>query len=635
MPFAVFRRHQRKLLALFAILAMFGFVVADSLPRLLSGGYAPGKNPVVVDLYGRSVYRSDLSVMLEQRRYANLFMAEITGLLVRRPTPEFFGDLSTKSLVDALILQHEADRLGMPTGPDVAKEWLRNVFGSTVMTKELFELVLSRFNKTVSGEQVLNDIGNQVRLRNVRFMLGNPTITPLDVFQTYRDQNERVSVRAVEFRVEDYLTKVGEPSDSEVQAFYDKYKEELPDPVRPTPGFKIPRQIVVEILSLDGEALARSLKDKLTDAEITAYYDNRKSEFKRRSEFPDEIFAGAPELTPPLYQSLSEVRPYLATSLSEERAQTEIINKFGRVKDDVLIPFADRYLEAADEVAEATKQGRASSVELPKPDNLRTMADKEGLSHEITPKLTRDRAEHYGVISSAEVGLNKFSGGRKFAEELFETKSALFEPIEMTDPSGIRFLIRKIEDNPPRIPELDEIRAQVVTAWKTEKARPLAAKAARELADKIKGEKGKIEGDIIDGRPVITTDPVTRMQPGLPLPGQFFVNGPATLSDIAQMPMLSDALRDAYFGLQEGQVSVASNAPESIYYVMTLNQRFRATFDALYAVNGDYFRYQEETMREAFRKLQDEWMNDLRAQAGLKPDWTPPDENKTDEESNG
>ena len=35
MPFEVFRRHQRKLLAVFAILAMFGFVVSDSLPKLL------------------------------------------------------------------------------------------------------------------------------------------------------------------------------------------------------------------------------------------------------------------------------------------------------------------------------------------------------------------------------------------------------------------------------------------------------------------------------------------------------------------------------------------------------------------------------------------------------------------------
>ena len=43
MPFEVFRRHQRKLLAIFAILAMFGFVVSDSLPRLLSSNYSrPG-----------------------------------------------------------------------------------------------------------------------------------------------------------------------------------------------------------------------------------------------------------------------------------------------------------------------------------------------------------------------------------------------------------------------------------------------------------------------------------------------------------------------------------------------------------------------------------------------------------------
>ena len=40
MPFEVFRRHQRKLLAIFAILAMFGFVVSDSLPRLLSSNSA-------------------------------------------------------------------------------------------------------------------------------------------------------------------------------------------------------------------------------------------------------------------------------------------------------------------------------------------------------------------------------------------------------------------------------------------------------------------------------------------------------------------------------------------------------------------------------------------------------------------
>ena len=65
MPFAVFRRHQRKLLAIFAILAMFGFVVADSLPRLLNGSSTAGANPVVVKIAGRTIRRSDLNALAE------------------------------------------------------------------------------------------------------------------------------------------------------------------------------------------------------------------------------------------------------------------------------------------------------------------------------------------------------------------------------------------------------------------------------------------------------------------------------------------------------------------------------------------------------------------------------------------
>jgi len=40
-------RHQRKLLAIFAILAMFGFVVSDSLPKLLNPSYGGRDQPVV------------------------------------------------------------------------------------------------------------------------------------------------------------------------------------------------------------------------------------------------------------------------------------------------------------------------------------------------------------------------------------------------------------------------------------------------------------------------------------------------------------------------------------------------------------------------------------------------------------
>ena len=43
---------------------------------------------------------------------------------------------------------------------------------------------------------------------------------------------------------------------------------------------------------------------------------------------------------------------------------------------------------------------------------------------------------------------------KKFAEEMFDPKSTLFEPVEFTDFSGRRFLVRKLKDEAPRLPAL-------------------------------------------------------------------------------------------------------------------------------------------------------------------------------------
>lgn len=626
MPFAVFRRHQRKLLAIFAILAMFGFVLADSLPRLLSGGAAGGAgDPVIVKLYGRKVRRGALDLMAAQRNRANQFLG---GTL--------FGDLSTRSLVDALILEHEADRLGMPKGPDVARDWLRELTGGT-MNKEMFEATLRRFGTQVSGEQILTDIANQVRIDKVRGLLGRPVVTPLDVFpvvtpldvfQEYRDQNERVSARAVGFPVADYVGKVPEPPDEEVESYYERYKDAPPDPARDTPGFKIPRQVRVEILSIDGRALVQQYREKLTESELLSYYENRKGEFTIEDEFPPDIFADDPkaELTPPIVQPFSEVRTYLATSLAEEKAQAEIGNKFGMIKDEVMIPDADGYYDALDEISEAKKEGKAPNVTLPKPRSLKAIAAREGLEHEVSPLLTREQAEDYGAISGAEVGATRLGGGRKFTAELFDPKTSLYEPFELTDVLNRHFLARKIEDHDPRVPPLDEVRGAVIRAWKMERARPLADRAAREFAATVGKDGGKIKEETINGRPVITIPLRTRMQPGFAIPGQMFQNGPPTLTEFPEIPYAGDTLRDAYFGLEPGGVAVAPNQPKTVYYVLTLKERIPATFAMLFAPNGEYLRFQREARIKAQRRRDEDWMGRLRADAGLPPDWAPGDE---------
>lgn len=629
MPFEVFRRHQRKLLAIFAILAMFGFVVSDSLPRLLSSNYS-ARDQKITELYGKSVYQSQLSEMARQRSRANMFLASLSPYMSR----EIFGGLKQRDLVDALILQHEADRLGIPATPEMGREWLSARTGGR-MNAELFSSLYSRFSNEVSEEHLLTDIANQVRLLKVQQLQGYPVVTPYDVFRSYRDQNERVGAKLVEVPVDSFLDKVGEPSPTEIQALYDQYKDRLPDPTREAPGFKIPRQIQLEILSVDGTALARGIRDKLTEADLRSYYENHKSEFEVSSELPRDLFADQPELTPPIIQSFADVRAILAPRLAEERAQAEMTEKFTRVKEDEMIPFAEQYLGVLDELEDAKKAGSTArpQVTLPTPKDLKPVADRAGMVYEKTGLLSREAAERIGPIATAEVGLNMQSGGRKFVDEVFDPKTELFEPVELTDILGTRFLVRKIKDQPPRVPTLDQVRSEVVVAWKKAKARPLAEKAADDLAKQIKAKGSPLEDARFENYRVVTIPPITRYQTSFLLTSMVEPS-PLVESPIPDVTNPGEAFRNAYFALQPGAAEVAPNQPKSVYYVMTLDRHEPARFTALYAPNGDEFRYKNIVREQAHRKQDQEWMSWLRKQAGLKDDWIPPDEARKQEPAN-
>jgi len=621
MPFEVFRRHQKKLLAVFAILAMFGFVVSDSLPKLLNPN-SSSRDQEVVTLYGKTIYRSALNEMHEKRNSANIFMADINPARGRNQ----FGGTKDRDLVDALILEHEANSLGLPAGPEVGQDFLKKITGGQ-MTSEIFDDLLARMNNRVSGEQLLALIADQVRQQRVRILPGSALVTPYDVFRTFRDQNERVSGKAIEIPVDKFLDKVPEPTANEVKALYEKYKDVLPDPSQETPGFKVPRQIQVEILSIDGNAIARGIMDQLTEQELRTAYENHKKEYPARSELPVDLFAGAPELTPPILRPFDDVRTELAVTLAEERAQNEISEKFNKIKEDVLLRFADEYATALDELEEARKKDPSATRVLPVPPDLKEVAQREGLNYEVTKLLSREDAEHYGTISNAESGTTPLSGGAKFAQEFFDSKKGLYEPEELTDQGRTRYLARKIKDVPPHVPSLDEVRSDVSLAYKMIQARALAEKRANELARELK-KSGTIKDAIVDGYRVLTIPLVSRKQSRI-VPSQFylFTETPED-TPIPDVLYAGDAFRDAFFSLQPDTIVTAPNQPRTTFYVMALDKREPATFTALYAPYSDQRRYESSAQDQAGRQLADEWMNWLRQKAGLRADWVPPDEVK-------
>src|SRR5436190_1590334 len=82
-PFHVFRKHQKAVFAALTIVCMLTFVMSSGLggagdafveiQRLLTGR---GKYPEVGTLYGRTVDLREISILREQRRLANTYMAQ-------------------------------------------------------------------------------------------------------------------------------------------------------------------------------------------------------------------------------------------------------------------------------------------------------------------------------------------------------------------------------------------------------------------------------------------------------------------------------------------------------------------------------------------------------------------------------
>jgi peptidyl-prolyl cis-trans isomerase D len=607
-------------MAFLAIFAMIAFTLDFSLFR---SNFGPSpEDRVVVELYGSNVRQHQLNEMMAQRSRANRFMLQ-AGLTNR---PDFFGPVNdTRSIVDALILQHEADELKMPAGQETAVAWLREQSRGQLTTAQFDRVYRQEFADEVTDGQLLEDLANQLRLMRVASLPGFPPVTPLDVFDAYRDQEERVGANLVAFRVDDFVKDVPDPLPESVQAYYEKYKDQLPDRLRETPGFKVPRRIQAEFVSKDAEALAREIQDRLTDEELKPIFAARPDDFPvPPPELPLNLFAGDPDakLTPRLTDPFDQVKDFVARTVARERANEEIDRLFNQVREEVMAPFAEKYGEALDAAREAEEGGRTKTKSLPEPgDALKTAAERLGLAYEKTPLLDRELAEKYGQIGNARRGAGPFGGGTSFADEMFTRN--LYEDAELSDPIGRRFLTWKLADVPARVPPFNEVRPEVIYALKREKARELAQKAAEDLAKTAREAGGDLAKAATD-RPVIVTTPVPELQPGAMI--NPFQPQPSQPSEILQVPDAGAEFRKAYFDLEPGAVAVAPNAPKTVYYVMTLNQRSPAPFEGLYASFGPRAGLQNEVMTDAIVRRGQEWLEELRARAGLSPDWVPPDE---------
>lgn len=161
---------------------------------------------------------------------------------------------------------------------------------------------------------------------------------------------------------------------------------------------------------------------------------------------------------------------------------------------------------------------------------------------------------------------------------LFAKTAELFQPNLSFDPDYDRYLSNsyitvKTSDTPARVPELSEVRSEVVKAWKLQKAAELALKHAEELAAKAKTSGQPLAEVLADEKNVTVTktDPFAWLTAGSVSPDTQMLN-PFRLSQPEGVVAAGPARLRKVFTLGDGDVGAELNNDHTVAYVLRISE---------------------------------------------------------------
>ncbi|MFG0254768.1 MAG: hypothetical protein ACF787_06680 [Rhodopirellula sp. JB053] len=301
-----------------------------------------------------------------------------------------------------------------------------------------------------------------------------------------------------------------------------------------------------------------------------------------------------PETRP---QSFEEVRDEIATDMVVESARNALDRAITEANKRMRLYFSQRAVHESN-----VSVGVQKEEDAPKPLDLKEMAKELGMEYGSTDGdlVNRVSVEDVGPGASYGLGTGFNRRGPPFSAMMFgapmQDGTVLppqpeFSPLRSVDlEQGVSYISWKTEDVPSSVPELDDVRDEVVLYIRTREARELAKKAAEELAATA-GEGDKSLSEIIpEGK---EENLIENVGPFSWLEQLGFMQ--TVIAEVPQLDAVGDEFMQAVFTTELGEYGVASNDPQSVYYVVTPTE----------------FQPEVEELQEQFRQPQQRFMAQL------------------------
>lgn len=330
-PFAYFRKRQKAMIVALGVMCMIAFIFLGMPLESLEG--PSGANLTVATTKYGTIHETDMQLMIQSQNIVNEFLQQLAILTLTAFQEEgmdasvmpfiqqqltqqlqnLLGSPSEEAVVDSMILAHKAEELGIVISDARINQYLRGLTLNKVTSDQIRNLLM---RMDVSQGRIFEGLRTTLLAHEVRLLSLEPflsTAPPGLRWDYYRRLNERLSIEAVPVEVSDFVGMVEEPSQTELQAFFEQYKDREALPSSPEPGFHQPERGKFQYFRADFETFLTQAAAAVTDEEVEAFYNENKQQFPKselpREPVPDEPAPDEPAASDETPMSSDEAAP--------------------------------------------------------------------------------------------------------------------------------------------------------------------------------------------------------------------------------------------------------------------------------------------------------------------------------------
>jgi hypothetical protein len=299
-------------------------------------------------------------------------------------------------------------------------------------------------------------------------------------------------------------------------------------------------------------------------------------------------------------------------SIRKELAGQKAVEKMTKALDAIQVKIA-RYRRnlSPDEELEGEEQA-AKKPSLP---DFAKLAKEQQLSEHKTELLTAlaFKEQHAALADATPEQVNFSESPRKFLEIAYQSLPKLQTAV-VKDLAGNRYLVWKTDELEAYVPELSDVRDEVVRSWKMIQARELAQKRADVLVDEAKTSDKPLK-ELFSKRDVVATPPFSWLTRGAA--GAMDPQARVTMSEVEGIQDAGPDFMREVFSLGVGEVGRAMNQPQTVCYVVRVvtlepsREVLRSTFMV------DAYNTYESASIEDRREVVTTWIKGIENEAHL------------------